>query len=72
MSVMVELPSQFITMGHTTTRSEVLDCIVHAAALDDIVDLQNNVCGCGIEHRFNAKDHIAKLIRSPSEASEVN
>lgn len=37
------------------------------AALDDIFDLQNNICGCGIDHRFNAKEHVSKLFESPSE-----
>jgi hypothetical protein len=36
------------------------------AALDDIFDLQNNICGCGIEHRFDAKGHVAKLFGSAS------
>jgi hypothetical protein len=39
--------------------------------LDDIFDLQNNVCGCGIEHRFNAPEHLAKLFPSPEETSRV-
>ena len=66
--------------------TEVLDCIVElhekswatpedignlVAALDDIFDLQNNVCGCGIEHRFNAKEHVDKLL-PPSQPPDVN
>jgi hypothetical protein len=34
--------------------------------LDDIFDLQNNMCGCGIDHRFNAQEHVAKLFPAAS------
>ncbi len=37
------------------------------AALDDILDLQNNICGCGIEHRFNAKERLMRRF-PPNEA----
>jgi hypothetical protein len=40
--------------------------------LDDIFDLQNNVCGCGIEHRFNAPEHLAKLFPSPMGSREAS
>src|SRR5271156_2576194 len=40
------------------------------AALDDIFDLQNNICGCGIEHRFDAKAHVSKLFDSPEHQIE--
>jgi hypothetical protein len=41
------------------------------AALDDIFDLQNNICGCGIDHRFDAKEHVAKLFSTPGKLTEI-
>jgi hypothetical protein len=31
--------------------------------------LQNNICGFGIEHRFNAQEHVGKLFPAASDAS---
>lgn len=75
----------WFSLAQMNNSTEMLDWIVHlheekwatpedignlVAALDDIFDLQNNVCGCGIEHRFNAKEHLAKLFPAPP-AGEV-
>lgn len=74
----------WFSLGQMNNSAEVLDWIVHlheekwatpedignlVAALDDIFDLQNNVCGCGIEHRFNAREHLAKVFPAPEESS---
>jgi len=76
----------WFSLGQMNNSAEVLDWIVHlreqtwatpedvgnlVAALDDIFDLQNSMCGCGIEHRFNAKEHLAKLFPPPDESSRV-
>jgi hypothetical protein len=75
----------WFSLGDMNNSAEVLDWIVHlheekwatpedignlVAALDDIFDLQNNVCGCGIEHRFNAKEHLAKAFPEVSDTAE--
>ena len=71
----------WFSLAQMNNSTEVLDWIVHlheekwatpedignlVAALDDIFDLQNNICGCGIEHRFNAREHLAKLFPAAS------
>jgi hypothetical protein len=71
----------WFSLAQMNTSAEVLDWIVQlhekswakpedvgnlVAALDDIFDLQNNMCGCGIEHRFNAQEHVAKLFPPPN------
>jgi hypothetical protein len=92
-SIYYDGPHEYwFSLGQMNNSAEVLDWIVHlhdekwatpedignlVAALDDIFDLQNNVCGCGIEHRFNAKDHLTKLFPTSSqpessEAPQVN
>jgi hypothetical protein len=72
----------WFSLAQMNNSAEVLDWIVHlheekwatpedighlVAALDDIFDLQNNICGCGIEHRFNAQEHLAKILPAPAE-----
>jgi hypothetical protein len=72
----------WFSLAQMNNSTEVLDWIVHlheekwatpadignlVAALDDIFDLQNNLCGCGIEHRFNAQEHLAKLFPAPAK-----
>jgi hypothetical protein len=72
----------WFSLAQMNNSAEVLDWIVHlhdekwatpedignlVAALDDIFDLQNNICGCGIEHRFNAKEHLARVMPAPDE-----
>lgn len=72
----------WFSLAQMNNSTEVLDWIVHlhekkwatpedignlVAALDDIFDLQNNLCGCGIEHRFNAREHLAMLFPAPSD-----
>jgi hypothetical protein len=39
-------------------------------ALDDIFDLQNNLCGCGMEHRFNAREYLSKRLPSPNNITQ--
>src|ERR1700691_1366124 len=73
-------------LAQTNNSAEVLDWIVQlhekswatpedignlVAALDDIFDLQNNICGCGIDHRFDAKEHVAKLFNTPGKITET-
>lgn len=75
----------WFSLAQMNNSTEVLDWIVQlheekwatpedtgnlVAALDDIFDLQNNLCGCGVEHRFNAKEHLAKRF-PPSPAEEA-
>ena len=72
----------WFSLAQMNNSAEVLDWIVElhekswatpedignlVAALDDIFDLQNNICGCGVEHRFNAKEHVAKLFTTPGD-----
>jgi len=69
-------------LAQVNNSTEVLDWVVQlherswttpedignlVAALDDIFDLQNNMCGCGIDHRFNAKEHVTKLFPASNE-----
>jgi hypothetical protein len=76
----------WFSLGQMNNSAEVLDWIVElhekswatpedignlVAALDDIFDLQNNMCGCGIDHRFDAKEHVAKLFPQPSQSPDV-
>ena len=75
----------WFSLGQMNNSAEVLDWIVElhekswatpedignlVAALDDIFDLQNNICGCGVDHRFNAKEHVAKLFPSSNPVPE--
>jgi hypothetical protein len=60
----------WIVQLHERTWSTPEDIGNLVAALDDIFDLQNNVCGCGIDHRFDAKQHVAKLFPPPAESAQ--
>jgi hypothetical protein len=77
----------WFSLGQMNSSAEVLDWIVQlheqrwatpedignlVAALDDIFDLQNNLCGCGIEHRFNAREHVDKLFPEPPREPATN
>ena len=77
----------WFSLGQMNSSTEVLDWIAElhdqswatpedvgnlVAALDDIFDLQNNLCGCGIEHRFDAREHLAKLFPEPSGAPRAH
>ena len=72
----------WLPLAQTNNSAEVLDWIVQlhekswatpedignlVAALDDIFDLQNNICGCGIDHRIDAEAHVAKLLEAASD-----
>ena len=76
-------PEHWFPLTQMNNSTEVLDWVVQlhekkwatpedignlVAALDDIFDLQNNMCGCGIEHRFNARAHLAKLFPAAGDA----
>jgi hypothetical protein len=76
----------WFSLGQMNNSAEVLDWIVQlheqkwatpedvghlVAALNDIFDLQNTMCGCGIEHRFDAKAHLEKVLPSDEESPET-
>jgi hypothetical protein len=77
----------WFSLGQMNNSAEVLDWIVQlreqkwatpedvgnlVAALDDIFDLQNSMCGCGIEHRFNSSEHLARLFPASEESGKAS